>query len=544
MSFIKGFKKVKSDDKCTTFRHENGSELKVAHNALSPTMKKKLHELPQHLAEGGEVDDFNGRSPASLLSPEDAQAASAKKLGINDSELKAMADIKAAEGPVGGDVMGPAQPAPTIYDRVNNFLSLPGEADEEALKQWQAGRAVDNSKMAQAPQMQGPSPASVGEPTLASNPDPLGMDAYAKNYLGALGEEKAGIRQEAAAQGQMGKDQLVAEQAQQQFMQKAAQDYQQTYSGLQKEYQAVINDVKNQHINPNHYMENISAGKKVATAIGLILGGMGSGLTGGENPAAKFLQMQIQNDIEAQKANLGKSETLLSANMRQFGNLHDATQMTLAMQNGIYASRLREAAAKSMDPIAKARALQEAGKLDAQAAPIMQQLAMKKAAMGGVQGVQDPAQKIRFGVMAGIIPQGEGEHLYKELGDAQNMVRARDNILSAFEKVNKLNTLYSRTTSPLQSRSQIAAIKDPLVAALSKETAGRFTEQDAKFLDGLFPHVSDNAQTVAAKKQQIDKLISEKMHFPRLQAFGINPLGEQRYGEGGQKKIQLGPPVK
>ena len=531
------FKKIASDSKSTTLKHPEGHKIVVAHHALSPAMKKQLKDLPTKYADGGEVDEEGDRSPASMFMPEEAQAASDKKLSISDQERAALDAVKANEGTLPSDSMGPVQPEPSVYDRVMNTLNptFPGEQRAEALNQWQAGRAVDNAALA-APQA-GPAPASLGAPTLAPQApsDPFGMEAYGNTFMKGVGEQKAGIQQQAAAEGAQGAQQLEAEKGMEQYLQKAQGDYQKNFQSLTNEYRAVMQDVQNQKINSNHYMESRTGLQKVMTLIGLAMGGM---------QAQGLLEKFIQGDVEAQKANLGKSENLLSANLRQFGNLHDATQMTFAMQNGIYSTKLKQAAAQAMDPLAKARALQLAGQLDAQAAPVLQQLAMKKAAMGGLQGISDPSQKIRFGVMTGMIPQPEGEHLYKELGDAQNMVRARDNILSAFDKVGQLNTVTNRATSPLQSKSQIAAIKDPLVAALSKETAGRFTEQDAKFLDGLFPSVTDNAKTVALKRAQIERLISEKMHFPRLQAFGVNPFGEQRYGQGGQKTIQLGPPVK
>lgn len=45
---LKEFKKVGSNDKFTTFKHSNGSWLKVAHKSLKPEYRKKLAELPTH----------------------------------------------------------------------------------------------------------------------------------------------------------------------------------------------------------------------------------------------------------------------------------------------------------------------------------------------------------------------------------------------------------------------------------------------------------------------------------------------------------------
>jgi len=64
----------------------------------------------------------------------------------------------------------------------------------------------------------------------------------------------------------------------------------------------------------------------VRTGIGLILSGVGAGLTGAPNMAAQFLQRNIDRDIEAQRANLQKKETLLGFMFRKYGNIQDAAQ--------------------------------------------------------------------------------------------------------------------------------------------------------------------------------------------------------------------------
>ncbi len=60
------------------------------------------------------------------------------------------------------------------------------------------------------------------------------------------------------------------------------------------------------------------------------------------------------------------------------------------------------------------------------------------------------------------------------------------------------------------------------MAQLSKETAGRFTEQDAKFISNLFPAPGDTAETIGDKKQQLQNIITQKMNFPTLSSIGVN----------------------
>jgi hypothetical protein len=125
---------------------------------------------------------------------------------------------------------------------------------------------------------------------------------------------------------------------------------------LEQERQRLMRDLADGHIDPNHFMGSMDTSSKVTTAIGLILGGMGGGLTGQGNPVQAFLDKQIDRDIQAQQANLNKKESLLSANLKQFGNLRDATEMTRVMMMDGVKLGLQKAAAQAQDPIAKARA--------------------------------------------------------------------------------------------------------------------------------------------------------------------------------------------
>ena len=59
------------------------------------------------------------------------------------------------------------------------------------------------------------------------------------------------------------------------------------------------NDAAN--IDPNVYLSKMGVGQKTLTSIGMLLSGIGSGLTGQPNMAMQVLQTNIQRDIEAQK---------------------------------------------------------------------------------------------------------------------------------------------------------------------------------------------------------------------------------------------------
>ena len=72
-----------------------------------------------------------------------------------------------------------------------------------------------------------------------------------------------------------------------------------SYQQLLAEQQKFLYEAQNKEIDPEQYMNSRSTGTKIANAIGLLLGGISSGVLGGENPAMAAIKMHINNDIDA-----------------------------------------------------------------------------------------------------------------------------------------------------------------------------------------------------------------------------------------------------
>jgi hypothetical protein len=192
-----------------------------------------------------------------------------------------------------------------------------------------------------------------------------------------------GMHNEAIAQAQLGKQQALMRDDYIKGQQGAVAQFQKHYRDIDKDIQDTMQDIKNQHIDPNHYLNSKNSFSKIKIGIGMILGGMSAGTLGGPNPAVTMLNQQIDRDIDAQKANLGKSQSLLSANFHRFGNLRDATEMTRMMQTQIVSNQIQSAAEKSQSPIALARAQQAINQLKMNGiAPYQQNMAMRKMMMG------------------------------------------------------------------------------------------------------------------------------------------------------------------
>jgi hypothetical protein len=218
-------------------------------------------------------------------------------------------------------------------------------------------------------------------PQEASNLDPMAQMQQGYN------QKLAGINQEAQARGALGEEQQKALAQGQERMAQAQANYQKHYDELDMERQNLVKDIQNGHIDPNKFWDSHS---KIASGIGMILAGFNP--TNSPNAAVNFLKYQMEQNLDAQKANLANKQSLLSANMRQFGNLKDAMDMTRIMQSDILQNQLQQAAAKASSPLAKSAALQAAGQLKMESAPLFQQFAMRRAFMQSMnQTSSDPS---------------------------------------------------------------------------------------------------------------------------------------------------------
>lgn len=408
---LRRFKKVGCDEHMTTFKDKAGHELRVAHKALSEGRRKQLEAIPSY-ADGGEVEPLSKRT-----------IASGKKFGTDEEKLN---DIRQFDAPKEQETLDAAPKAKySEWDNIRDqFGALNDKLTTESQRGTNYGGGSDfNERYSAIPAnpiaaIKGPAPASLAPPeiipqaTPAVPPQPIAGGG--SGLMGTANQFTQGVNQEAQAIGQQGKQQAAILNEQAQTQQALMQSFNDKSTAAMNEVNAVMQDYQKQYINPNHYMENMSSGQKVSTAIGLMLSGMGSGLTGQENLAAKFLNQQIDRDIEAQKANLGKKENLLNFNLKQYGNMKDALTMTNAMQMGIYASKIEQAAALSKDPIAKARGLQLAAEFKAKIIPQVNKLAQSQALQGLMQsgGNTENDFKKKLNALSAVSP----EH-YKDVAE-------------------------------------------------------------------------------------------------------------------------------
>jgi len=399
---LKKFRKVYEDGGTTVMQHPRGHSIVLSHSELSPEHVEGLRKLSmapkeKKMSEGGGLAMLRKKKEGNANPKLSASKQEAPK---EDKPVEA-SPVKMADGGEVADnksIMTAADEAPVQNQLVPAQVEAtptPADVGVNEIPQSQIASdiagATENAPQAPTatpPSTDAQSPNTAPPDASNANPYAAGMNALQQG----MEQYGAGATAEAKAVGELGQKQ--AAQRDQAIQQRAELEKtnQHNLDWITKEYQDVTHDIRNNLIDPKHYLGEMGAGGKVATAIGLFLGGIGSGITGQSNPAMDFLNKQIDRDIEAQKANLGARENLLGAAFKQFGNMHDATQFTRMVLESNITDQIAKQADLAQSPIAKAKAQMIIGQMQASHAQEIGQMALRRSVMEHMGGDNVPGQ--------------------------------------------------------------------------------------------------------------------------------------------------------
>lgn len=509
MDFSK-FKKTKEDAHSTMLQSPEGHSIHIAHAPLSESFRSQLKKLPLQKAKGGMVSNYDDGGQVS-----------------DDSS---------------GDQSSPSQQAPVIVNvGTPNTQRDPASMNDmlQRVSQWLPGappprtdQAVPNSTPtpqanaapAMPPPVGGPGPAAVNAPQRRAAAPPA-ADPYstaARAEQSAIQTGIQGEKEKANAIGAEGTQEAAAYQGQQERLQNFQDQYQQNYQNLENERQSFVQDMQDDHIDPEHYWTNHS---KTSTAIGLILGGIGSGLTGGPNMAQQLLEHMKDQDLRSQEANLGKKKSLLDANLRQFGNLHEATMATRVMQNDMLVSKINQIASQNANPKAQAQAKIAIAPLLQQSAQLQQQLALRKTLTGNQGDQIDPARRLEALKVNKFIDDKQYEQGNKELSVAEKTQAAHQAADEAIDGIVKEQTLGNRVLNPIQSAQQIKALRARLVPLIMDSSPSkRLTEESLNSeIDPFIPRFSTGKITSEQMRHGLHSVISTHAdRTPTLDGLGVS----------------------
>lgn len=515
---IKHLKKVQSDKNSTTLQHDKGHKVIIAHSGLSKNMMDKLHSIK--MASGGYIEDRD-------------------KLNDADTNYKPQPkqDQKPQQQSTMGTVVGPRK----TYDQALHDLSSSkngyadgGEVDEDnsAKKPWEidtrspgevqiqnqldaakAGKlfspeqeyqpSADDMQQAPAPSPQGQSNFQPGIP----NQDLM------KPMNDASAGIQGGIQQEANAVGAQGAQEAATLKQNMQQQMQSRDEYEQQYGNLDRERQNIEKDYMSGHIDPNHFWSSMGTGSKIATMVGLIFGGFSGGLHGG-NAATEYIDKAIDRDINAQTAEMNKKQNMMTALHQRFGDLQSAQQMGRIIQNDMVANQLQIAAAKSKNPIAQARAVQQINEIKYKNAQMQQPLAQRMMVMSMLQkNAIQPEQAIQA-----MVPPGEQMKVAETMGKVRSLDAMHKDVQQSFDHVAGL------AVNGLLSKNDANSAKQAFIGKLIKETEGRYNYEAAQNLaEAVFPKPGDLGKTIPNKRERMNQLFDSmrKEHESVLDSYGL-----------------------
>lgn len=503
---MKGYALVKEHDTHFELSHPRDGVFKVAKRPLDEATLRRIRKLPQAMADGGEVED-----------PEDTTVDPVTPLAGNQP-------LDAMPAPTGlATLLNQDYKPSETYDRnatiaPSQSATAPGAAgDLEKLKSKllvdQQRPPIDANPNTQAPNLAGGTQAA--QSAQGSVPGPLTAADFSK----PLGQEEAGINGVAAAQKQGGDASAKVYDQLSQQLAATQKDYETKTQALDAENKNLQADIASTKIDPHRVWNGTSTGNKVIAAIGVALSGIGSGLTGQQNLALKVINDTVDRDIDAQKADLGKKQNLLSANLQKYGRLDQAVAATRANLLSVAQGQAAGIAAKTQGSVAQANAQQLLGQLGMQTQQLVHQVGMQSV-LGRIQsgqmeiGPQDiprlpqemqkkavmlPGGKVRFGLT------DDDAKAVKDVQEAAGNVQGT---------VREMQTLMQGGTAWTPARrAQAEALYNRIIPQVN-ELAGlkRLSDKDIEVIKGQVPNPGAFMQgSATAKLDVLNQTINNKV---------------------------------
>lgn len=477
-----------------------------AHHKTSPTEQAAQASLNKgddepageaHFADGGDVEDSSddANKPVTInINGAGAQVAPPAALANPNPGSQAQTPM--------GSQMSPTQQAASNPGSQPYGTTSPDDAED-----------AQQAKATIPPQSPGQSP--VAPPSGPQIPQGGVPGQTGLNAVPGYENQSQGITNQAKAEGALGSAHEAAYDKQAQDMFKLSNTYNAKVKEIDQERQALQADIANSHIDPNHYLGSMDTPQRISTAVGLILGGIGAGFGNGPNSSLQMLNNQIDRDIDAQKANLGKKENLLSATMRQYGNLKDATDMTKMMMMDTTMAKLQSATANAQDPLAKARGQQALGQLQTQLSPMATDLAMRRTlsstnSEGGQASSVDPAMLVPLMIKDPSLQKAA----FEEIKNAKNVGANGPKILEAFDNGAKENTVMKTGAGILRTPGSVMALHQLMLPNFKTiDGTVRQAAMDETF-HNVTPQPGDSDAKIQAKRQALQDWLHSETASP------------------------------
>ena len=363
-------------------------------------------------------------------------------------------------------------------------------------------------------------------------------------------------------------------------IEKTYQDHKnEIHQDIVKESQETNQDLLNGHITPKTY-QNIMGDKsflsRLGTAFGMLLSDAGSGLSRQPNAMFAMMDNMIKQDLDSQIKSKENAQNLYR--LQQQHELNKAHEQNLQADTSLKTYALTKI---KMNQIALHKLAADVEKFPV-GSPQRQQaettLAMMNSAVqndnfnladraaaagayqrmvlgtsgqqgGNGQEIPDPAKEIRKKQLIGIMNPEQASKALEEVGKVENHRKLNENALDSFDTVAKMATLASKVTNPVQNSKRIDAEWYPMMDKLVKDNEGRVTPITVDMMSALKPELTDNAATVALKRQKMNAILNNGFATPVNDSFGVRldkgasasaPSQQVVVGKDGKKYVRQG----
>lgn len=363
--------------------HPTEGVFKVAKKPLDEKTMKKIRGLPKGYADGtldepdGTVTDTN-QDPSTMPGyvPDDRTSANASGSvvpvimpgsEITDNNTGKVLSFKTID------------PTTGQATRVNNVQA--NEAGETTYDQFTKAKEEETG---------GKGNPNITPVSMETSAQAAPQPDYEANANKAFDKQATAIKEQAGAAQALAAESAKQYQAYTENVKNAAAKRDEQLATNQAEHDQILQSIKDQKIDPNRVWHNAGTGGTILAAIGVALAGVGSGISGGPNLAVQVIDKTIDRDIDAQRAELGKKQTLLSENLRKYGNINEAYQATSMQLHSVVQAQIAAATAKAQGSQAKAN-----GDM------MMAQLDQNRAMLGYKMAEQKFGQALGSGQLAG-----------------------------------------------------------------------------------------------------------------------------------------------
>lgn len=501
------FRKVDHNKSHTIMRSPEGIELHIPHEGLDKKHVKALKHLPidRKMAKGGQVKEVIVATPPDKRSA--ISSAFNANTGASGVTVAANNAKKAVGYADGGDV-----------EQSGDYAAPPPIApqDQQAANEMPMSLIAGQSNLSAPPEAQIASPGDVfQQPAPILPPTPQQAPPGLPEPKNAYDDQMRAIQQEGKAKVAESNAIADAEKAKSDQLGKQQQAYEDAIKPIQAQADATMQAYADGKIDANHYFHESGTAGRIGTGIGLILGGLGGALTGQENPAMKFLNQQIDRDIDMQKANLGKQKSLYEFNLQRMGDARAAANMTRINLLDKTAADINAAGARAKGPVEKARAAQAMAIVKQQSDALKAQTAQRQAILGAAKQGGDPSQLVPL-----LVPKERQAEVFKEIKKAQDMKADIPLLMNLYDRAAKGVGVGSAVgVTPEASQ----ALENAYLKHL-KDDVGRINETELHTASNTFPQAIDKLSGDRAKKRREDfyNNLLRGTSAPTAKGYGID----------------------